>query len=153
MFWSSNMWFNFNLHRKNILFFLLDTHIIILHCNFMIYLCKKGPLTWNGSFLDMVVNPYPWWSLAQSQLPHFKNPHLTPTPFPFPPSSRQHEQYYSVHTDDIQMAKSSSVGHIFIPYYFFFKYVFFFYLLPVIVTFTYEFFPMFCGHTYSTYQH
>jgi hypothetical protein len=37
-----------------------------------IYLNRKGPLTWNGSFKYVVVNPHPCWFLAQSQLPHLR---------------------------------------------------------------------------------
>ncbi len=94
----------------------------------MIYLCQKGPLTWNGSFLDMVAIPILCGLLPRVNCPILRT--LTrPQRLSLSPPSHQHEQYYTVYTDDINMVESSSVGHNFIPYCFFLQRCFLFLLL------------------------
>jgi hypothetical protein len=82
--------------------FILDPHITYYNitCNIMIYLSKKRPLTWNGGSSYLVTNHHPCWSLAQSQLPHFKIPPCPQHPSSFSPLPNKSN---TIHTHDIDM--------------------------------------------------
>jgi hypothetical protein len=79
-----NAWFFFNLHRWNFVFYRIHTYIMYYDIQGMQEFIVWNFPIWNVGSLSMVANPHPCWSLAQSQLPHFKNPHSVSPASPLP---------------------------------------------------------------------
>ncbi len=109
MFCSSLTWFIFNLHKRACIYISYQTHIKSCMQRFKFFNVKKNPLMSDGSSLYEVANPYPCWSQAQSQLPHFRSLPAPPPPISFSPPSHQCLQLS--YTDYINIPASSYVGH------------------------------------------
>ncbi len=104
------MWFIFNLHTRNILhLYWIHTYYISNIQGMHEHVVWKETLTWNATLCTWLQTPIHAVPLLKANCPIWDPPPLVALPFPLP-SSRQHNVY--LHTDDINMPNSSSVGHM-----------------------------------------